>query len=190
MSPRPKRNRRIGNPPFFKGFRPTGVPFPAEEVISIQFEEYEALKLTDYDNLSHVEAAKKMQISRPTFTRIYDTVRKKLAKAFVEGKPVVIEGGQVTFDKQWLRCNDCHYVFHLNFESRKVCPHCQSDNIENINESIRNWRPGMRHRRGQKKNWHREFRICLNCWYKISHMPGNPCHNLKCPKCDITLIRE
>ena len=190
MSPRPKRNRWIGNPPFLKGFKPMGVPFPAEEVISMQFEEYEALKLADYENLSHEEAAKKMQISRTTFTRIYDTVRKKLARAFVEGRVIIVEGGDVEFDKQWYRCNKCHTVFHAVPDKIPVCTNCTSKDIENINESIRNWRPGMRHRHGQKKNWHREFCICLNCGYKISHMPGNPCHNLKCPKCDITLIRE
>ncbi len=32
--------------------------------------------------------------------------------------------------------------------------------------------------------------ICLKCGEKVSHQPGLPCRNTKCPKCGATMIRE
>ncbi|HKL37266.1 MAG TPA: DUF134 domain-containing protein, partial [Bacteroidales bacterium] len=68
MSPRPKRHRKLGKPPKLMGFKPMGVPMSLSENISVQYEEYEALRLADYEDLSHAEAAQKMNVSRPTFT--------------------------------------------------------------------------------------------------------------------------
>jgi predicted DNA-binding protein (UPF0251 family) len=112
MSPRNKRFRRIGSPPVLKGFKPIGLPYHETNVVKVLYEEYEALRLADYSGLKQEEAAKFMNISRPTFTRIYSSCLQKLAKAFTEGRSIVIEGGDVEFDKQWYRCNDCTTVFH------------------------------------------------------------------------------
>jgi predicted DNA-binding protein (UPF0251 family)/predicted Fe-Mo cluster-binding NifX family protein len=65
--------------------------------IDILFEEYEALRLADYVGLKHDEAAEKMNVSRPTFARIYESVRKKIAMAFVESRPIHFEVGSAFF---------------------------------------------------------------------------------------------
>ena len=116
MSPRNKLIRRVGSPPVVKGFKPIGHPNNEVNVVSILYEEYEALRLVDYSGLKQEEAAKIMNVSRPTFTRIYNSCLKKLAKAFAEGNSILIEGGDVKFDKQWYRCNDCITVFHHHDE--------------------------------------------------------------------------
>jgi predicted DNA-binding protein (UPF0251 family) len=54
-------------------------------------DELEALKLHDVDGLEHVQAAKKMKISQPTFGRILDNAYKKLADALIKGKAIRIE---------------------------------------------------------------------------------------------------
>ncbi len=100
MSPRNKRIRRVGSPPVLKGFTPVGVPIKKDNVLSILFEEYEAFRLIDYSGLSQEEASKIMNVSRPTFTRIYNSCLKKLAKAFAEGITIHIKGGNVVFDKE------------------------------------------------------------------------------------------
>ena len=85
-----------------------------------------------------MEASKIMNVSRPTFTRIYDKARKKVAKALVEIKPIIVEGGNVEFDKHWYRCNDCNDVYEETEDEN--CPTCKSDeNIEDINENIEKW---------------------------------------------------
>ncbi|MBL7113552.1 MAG: DUF134 domain-containing protein, partial [Bacteroidales bacterium] len=111
MSPRRKRHRRVGSPPVIKGFKPFGLPFNQAEGVTLHFEEYEALQLADYKNLSQEDAAKIMNVSRPTFTRIYDSCLKKIARAFAEGRSIVIGGGDVQFDKEWFRCDECNLLF-------------------------------------------------------------------------------
>ena len=134
MSPRRKRYRRISAPPSIKGYKPIGIPRKQIGETVILYEEYEALKLADYENLTQEEAAKRMDISRPTFTRIYDRCRKKLAQAFIEGQAIIIEGGDVRFEKSWYKCKTCYTVFHS--EEGKKCDICDRDDLENINEKF------------------------------------------------------
>ncbi|NJK95107.1 MAG: DUF134 domain-containing protein [Bacteroidales bacterium] len=128
--PRQKRNRKIANPPLFKGFKPMGIPDERAPVF-IHYEEYEAIRLCDYELHGQVEAAKLMEVSRPTFTRIYESARRKVAQAFAEGKPVIFEGGKVYFDSGWFVCNSCGCWFN-NPETEgavESCPLCGSIEI-------------------------------------------------------------
>ena len=47
-------------PPPMEGYKPFGVPMRQLESVVMSIEEYEALRLADYENLTHEEAAKKM----------------------------------------------------------------------------------------------------------------------------------
>jgi uncharacterized protein len=128
--PRPKKIRKIINPPTLKGFRPIGQTNRKNPVV-INFEEYEAIRLCDYELLDQLGASKIMGISRPTFTRIYESARRKVAKAFFEAKSIVFEGGKVSYDSDWLACSTCGCLFnkispHLSIA---VCPLCGSDKI-------------------------------------------------------------
>ena len=95
MSPRKKILRKILNPPIIKGFKPYGIGTERKNPgqVNLLYEEYEALRLSDYDGLKHHQASVIMGVSRPTFTRIYASALQKVAKAFVEGKQITIEGG-------------------------------------------------------------------------------------------------
>jgi len=62
-----------------EGYKPFGVPMRELESVVMSLEEYESLRLADYENLTQEEAARKMNISRPTFTRLYDKARKNVA---------------------------------------------------------------------------------------------------------------
>lgn len=97
---RPKNCRRVSSRPIISGFKPFGIPFSEIEEILLQYDEYEAIKLLDYEGLLQEEAAERMNVSRPTLTRIYTKARQKVAKAFVEGKALLIEGGNVEFCKR------------------------------------------------------------------------------------------
>jgi len=188
MSPRNKRIRRVGSPPVFKGFKPIGIPSKQINVISILFEEYEAFRLIEYSALSQEEASKLMNVSRPTFTRIYNSALKKIALAFAEGLTMHIEGGNVVFDKEWYRCNDCVTVFHHEDDENEECISCDSDNIEHINKSIENWKENQPGEKGMIET--DVYCICSKCKYEELHTRGVPCFSKTCPDCNSPLFRK
>jgi predicted DNA-binding protein (UPF0251 family) len=130
--PNRRRFRRIQMPPVMEGFKPFGIPMRELESVYLLYEEYEALRLADYEDLTQEEAAKRMNISRPTFTRLYDKARKCIAKAFVEGKAIIIQGGTYTTEDYWYRCEDCHETM-ITVKPVKNCRKCDSDNIHQLN---------------------------------------------------------
>jgi len=197
MSPRPKRKRRLIEPPTVTGFIPESGWFDPENGIVLHFEEYEAIKLADYDHLTQLEASEKLQVSRPTFTRIYDSARKKVARAFVENKSISVEGGRVEFDTNWYSCQHCGAVYkqeNLEEKPENPCPVCASTNVIAVEDNIRRRRV---HGKGRGKAQH--FRegmgmagncICPKCDFKIKHEAGVPCTGMLCPKCDVRMVRE
>lgn len=90
------------------GYKPFGIPARNLESLTLLMEEYEAIKLLDYEGLTQEQAAVKMNVSRPTLTRIYEQARRTVAAAFVEGKMILIDGGNVDFGKPWFRCRRCY----------------------------------------------------------------------------------
>lgn len=191
MSPRPKRFRRMPQPPFLKGFKPFGIRAEINESVNLLFEEYEAIKLADYESLSQEEAAKKMDVSRPTFTRIYESARKKIAKAFTESLSIIIEGGNVDFEDNWYKCDDCDSTFRKPkiSEILKKCPVCNSSNIEHINESLRTVKDNTNFGIGSRMKG-MGYCVCPKCNTRIEHRAGVPCRNLICEKCGVSMIRE
>jgi predicted DNA-binding protein (UPF0251 family) len=135
--PNKTRIRKITMPPPMEGFKPFGIPMRELEPVVLLYEEYEAIRLTDYENLSQEEAAARMNISRPTFTRLYDKARKNIAKAFVEGKAIFIQGGTYVTDDYWYRCYDCHETM-ISIKPAKFCRKCDSANIILLNRQLTN----------------------------------------------------
>ncbi len=120
---RPQKSRKVLNPPKMLGFKPFGLPTCELEQVTLKFEEYESIKLVDYEMLSQEKAAELMDVSRPTFTRIYNRALKTIAKAFVEGKVIGIEGGNYQFDKDWYRCEKCYKLIE-GLENHIKCSGC------------------------------------------------------------------
>lgn len=142
--PRPKQDRKISIPPIMQGFKPFGIPLSMLDSVSLLFDEYEAVRLLDYEGLNQEQAAERMQISRPTLTRIYEKARKTVATAFVEGKMIIIQGGNVQFDRQWFRCKRCFKLVD-GIENHTPCKDCilSDDELTPLNEmdSILNQKP-------------------------------------------------
>jgi len=132
---RPKQDRKICHPPLMQGFKPYGIPRNTLSTLSLLFDEYEAIRLLDYEGMNQEQAAVEMNVSRPTLTRIYEKARKTLATAFVEGKTILIEGGNVQFEKQWFRCKRCFKLIG-GLENHVRCKDCKnfcSDELSPIN---------------------------------------------------------
>ncbi len=134
--PRPKRRRKMMNPPGVRGYRPFGIPGGTDSPVTLLYEEFEAIRLADYNKLSQEEAARAMDVSRPTFTRIYDQALKKLAIMLNEKRSLVIEGGNVQFDDDWYRCQKCHSVFKTSKKITGQCAICGKNDIHHINPLV------------------------------------------------------
>lgn len=74
-------------------FRTAGEHPDKLKKIELTVDEFEAIRLADFEEESHEEAPKLMNLSRPNFSRIVETARKKVSEFIVEGKKLVIEGG-------------------------------------------------------------------------------------------------
>ena len=132
MKGRPKSIRKISFIPAVSGFRPYGdnIGKTKRACVFLFYEEYEALRLNDYEKHSQCESAAIMQVSRPTFTRIYMSAREKIAKAFVEGLQIVVEGGKVELDGNWYTCRKCKAMFSVENGEPLVCALCGSEDVK------------------------------------------------------------
>ncbi len=93
--PRPFCLRRVGVAPNATYFKPAGIPLRDLEEIVMTLDELESLRLADFQGLYQEQAAEQMKISRPTFARIVEAARKKVADALIHGKALRLEGGPV-----------------------------------------------------------------------------------------------
>ena len=135
--PRHQKNRIIFRPPVFTDFKPVGVRNNILNKIFLTIDEYEAIRLSDYFGNDHLEAAKNMEISRSTFTRLIKNAHKKIAEFFIEGKTLQITGGNIHFRENIFKCYSCGHIFNGNFESKiTICPSCGSNNLIDLAEGF------------------------------------------------------
>lgn len=105
--PRPKKFRRICCLPSSHSFGPLGLCSGEQEQVTLAVDEFETLRLIDLENLTHEECAKRMNVSRTTVTGIYNLARKKLTDSLVNGKLLVVGGGDyVVCDSPGHCCRD------------------------------------------------------------------------------------
>ena len=94
--PRPRIRRRISFQPGITYFKPAGVRMIELEETILTFEELEAIRLIDLESVEQEKAAKQMNISQPTLSRLLKSARKKIADAIIHGKAIRIQGGNYT----------------------------------------------------------------------------------------------
>ena len=76
-------------------FKPRGIPLKELEEVSLSLDEIEALGLCDLEGHYPEEGARQMKVSRATFGRIVNEVRRKVAEALIRGKALKIETTEV-----------------------------------------------------------------------------------------------
>lgn len=155
---RPIKKRTVQEPPKIQGMKPIGVPASFLENVILSIDEYEAIRLADYEGLNHQKAAGIMCISRPTFTRLIEKARSKLAESIVAVKGLIIEGGNFSFISDLIRCLDCGEISRFDNPNfiPETCPHCESANIVYLNQWFSG---GRKNRRGG-----RGFRVGRGGW--------------------------
>jgi predicted DNA-binding protein (UPF0251 family) len=89
--PRPPSVKIVRHTPRARRFGPYDQPPGGRELLTR--EGLEAIRLFDLEGLDQQTAAELMGVSRPTFGRVLAAARLALARAVVEGRELVIEGG-------------------------------------------------------------------------------------------------
>lgn len=68
--PRTFYRRRVGWRPEISRFFPEGSAYPSPDIITLNLDELEAIRLADLEGLYQEQVAEKMSVSSPTFARI------------------------------------------------------------------------------------------------------------------------
>jgi len=90
---RPKKTRWVKCAPGERCFKPLCKPLNKAGGVYLSLDEFEAVRLACLEKLRQVDAAKLMNISRPTFSRILTSAQQKIADGLVNIKAIRIEGG-------------------------------------------------------------------------------------------------
>ncbi|MBP2636364.1 MAG: hypothetical protein H6Q72_2271 [Firmicutes bacterium] len=84
-----------------------------EKPVVLLYEELEAIRLKDIKEYEQAICASVMGLSRPTFQRILHAARRKIATALVEGRAIVIEGGNYIMKNRVFECVECQHVWEV-----------------------------------------------------------------------------
>ena len=98
--PRTPKCRRICSFPDYYSFIPEDAEKDNIETIELSLDEFETIRLLDYEGLNQEECASRMGVARTTVTAMYENARKKLITAIVEGKRLSIAGGNIEIDRE------------------------------------------------------------------------------------------
>ncbi len=108
--PRPRKCRKVCSLPKISEFSPYGLKKKNSGIVVMTVDEYESVRLIDYQNFTQEECGTYMNIARTTVQQIYNNARNKIAKAIVEGLPLKIEGGDYQLcdgEELYCGCGGC-----------------------------------------------------------------------------------
>ncbi|MEX2689996.1 MAG: DUF134 domain-containing protein [Candidatus Njordarchaeum guaymaensis] len=90
---RPIKPRYLSGLPPFRHFIPSipsTMQIQPKEPVFLSFDEFEALKLIDLEDLTQESAGNRMGVSRGTIWRLLKSARKKIITALLEGREILI----------------------------------------------------------------------------------------------------
>jgi predicted DNA-binding protein (UPF0251 family) len=128
-------------------FKPAGMPARFLERVELSVEELEAIRLKDVEGLQQEECAERMRISRPTFHRVLESARRKVADSLINGKALRIEGGNFALASQRFRCRRDGHEWPVPFEAIAsglplACPVCESPSVLPVRPTVPALREG------------------------------------------------
>lgn len=106
--PRPRKCRKVCCMPRYNEFVPANRDNAEEVVLTV--DEYEAIRLIDKENFSQEECSVYMNVARTTVQQIYTDARGKIADTIVNGKKLIIKGGDFALcnsENDNYCCNGC-----------------------------------------------------------------------------------
>ena len=108
--PRPMKWRRVCCMPSSSRFGPLDSSVVTESIVRMTVDEYETIRLIDLEGLTQEECSGQMNVARTTVQGIYNEARKKLADSLVNGKILLIEGGEFRLcegKEEYCHCGGC-----------------------------------------------------------------------------------
>jgi len=128
--PRPKKCRRIGFIPKYRKYGPRDTIQLSEEIILLQLDELEAIRLKDIEKLDQSEAAERMGVSRQTFQNIIESAREKIARSLINGIELSIEGGHIINKHCIAICEECGKSYNVDEgDWHGTCSNCGSTHL-------------------------------------------------------------
>ncbi len=97
---RAQKCRKILSFPDYYSFIPEDAEKKKLDTIVLSLDEFETIRLLDYEGQTQEECAASMGVARTTVTAMYENARKKLISAVVEGKRLAIAGGNIEIDRE------------------------------------------------------------------------------------------
>ena len=154
--PRPTKCRRVASLPDVTYFKPAGVPLRVLDEVVLSVEEVEAIRLRDLEGLEQEQCGERMSVSRPTFQRVLESARQKIAEALLHGKAIRIEGGNFEMAMRRFSCIEGH-EWNVPFEAMiagppQFCPACNTPNIMPLQPPALGW--GGRSWGGRRRGRH------------------------------------
>ena len=125
--PRPQKKRRVCREPEARCFGPERGRARGEILLTV--DEYEAIRLIDLEHDTQEECAEQMGVSSTTVQGVYDSARRKLADALVNGKRLTIAGGD------YVLCDECSGGCRR--AKRGLCPRWMEINFIKSEDTMR-----------------------------------------------------
>ena len=120
--PRPCKRRRVCFRPERQCFRPAEAR--PGQAVEMTVDEFESIRLIDLEGLTQEDCARRMDVSRATVQAIYGAARTKLARFLVQGRELVIGGGEFVLCPGGAPgCGRCHKHCQEEKRHEKDCSH-------------------------------------------------------------------
>ncbi|MFX0155863.1 MAG: DUF134 domain-containing protein [Candidatus Hodarchaeota archaeon] len=128
-----RRHRRWVNQPPNNLYFATDPP-KSDVSIILTVAEFEAMRLKHFLGLNQKDAAERMGVSQPTFSRILESAHQKNTLALLQGKEIKVYGGNFEHKPSFrgYGCLNCNHEWEdpEATKERKVnCVNCNSRNV-------------------------------------------------------------
>ncbi|MFQ6371664.1 DUF134 domain-containing protein [Shewanella sp. YIC-542] len=87
---RPKIPRRICGRPADSCFKPNGIPMTELPRVYLAPDEFEAMRLVDFQGMQQQQAAQEMGVSRQTLANLVKSARYKMSDCLMHGKALIM----------------------------------------------------------------------------------------------------
>lgn len=105
--PRPRVGKKVCCLPRHESFGPLDKREEQVQTLIMTVEQYETIRLIDYEGMTQEECAQLMKVARGTVQKLYNDARIMIAQSFVDGKDIRIQGGDYLLYEEEEKIHGC-----------------------------------------------------------------------------------